>query len=111
MAEILELEQNGFGYRLDFICTYSDDSRVDLTGMNPWIIMGDIVAGTTHYSGQCTLGTYPVSGECYITVPTGMTDTVGLYKCEIEVMAAGQRIDVNRFTLSIVPTLTGHGNY
>ena len=107
MSEILELDKDSWGYTLDVVAKYDTGDRIDLTGKTPWLIVGNIADGTTHYSGQCSLGTYPKSGECNITVASGMTDTVGVYKAELEIISGTEKIEANRFTLSILPTMAG----
>ncbi len=109
MTEIIEIPKDSYGFTLSMIAKNSDGTRYDITGMTPWLIIGQI-PGSTIYSGQCSLGTYPKSGECNIVVPSSMTSTSGVYRAELEVVQAGQRVELNRYTFVISDTLTGVGN-
>ena len=106
MSEIYEIPQGSKGFVLPIIAKYDNGDRIDLTGKTPWLIVGSIVDGT-HYSGQCTLGTYPASGECEIVIDEAMTNTVDVYKAELEIISGTEKIEANRFTLSILPTMSG----
>ena len=107
MSEILEIPKGSCGFNLAMIAKYDDGTRINLVGKTPWLVVGNIANGTTHYSGQCSLGTYPASGECEIVVDEAMTNTVGVYKAELEIISGTEKIEANRFTLSILPTMAG----
>ena len=107
MSEILEIPQGSRGFVLEMVAKYDNGEKINLVGKTPWLVVGNIANGTTHYSGQCSLGTYPASGECEIVVDEAMTDTVGIYKAELEIISGTEKIEANRFTLSILPTMAG----
>jgi hypothetical protein len=106
MTQIKEIKKGSYGFTINLTAENDDGTTIDITGMTPWLVVGQL-PGSTHYSGQCTLGTYPASGECYIVASSGMTDTAGIYKAVLEVNTAGQHVILNNYTFVIGDTIQG----
>ena len=104
----LELKQDTYGFRVSFVAKDSDGNYIDLTNSTPWFYIGKQTSSIPFYSGQCTLGTYPKSGECYIDLPSSATSTPGVYhgELDIEYPSPAQNIIAQELTVIILPSVS-----
>lgn len=103
----LTIKKGEYNFRIDFVAKDSAGNYIDLTSSTPWFYIGKYSADTPIYSGQCTLGTYPKSGQCYINLPSSATTTVGAYHGELVIKYASpeQEIKAQELSVIILPSL------
>ena len=103
----LVIKQNEHNFRINFIAKDTSGDYLDLRDSTPWFYIGKYTDNTPIYSGQCTLGTYPQSGQCYITLPSSATQTPGAYHGELHVMysSPSQEIIAQELSVIILPSL------
>ena len=94
-------------FRINFVAKDSDGNYIDLTGSTPWFYIGKHSSSTPIYSGQCTLGAYPKSGQCYIMLPSSATNTVGVFHGELVInySTLSQKIIAQELTVVVLPSL------
>ena len=94
-------------FRLPLTAKDTAGNYIDLTNSTPWFYIGKYTSSNPIYSGQCTLGTYPKSGECYINIPSSATQNVGVYHGELVInySSPSEKIIAQELTVIILPSL------
>lgn len=98
--------KDDYGWNINFVIKYNDDSVVDLTGATVKFKMAPFQGGTLKIDGTCTLDT-PTSGTCHYTLLSTDFDTIGNFDTEVEVtLPTGPQVfTVKKGKLQIVADL------
>ena len=103
----LTIKQGEYNFRISFVAKDNNGNYIDRTNSTPWFYMGKYTDAKPIYSGQCTLGTSPKSGQCYIDIPATATTTPGVYHGELDIIypSPSEEIKTQELSIIILPSL------